>query len=89
MEKSIRMELMESFGITKEEASALIRTYARNHDGQVDLNQIKEDVEHIVDTMIHNVGNVYKDYDIQHELTECGKERTQDAMMTLMGTPEN
>ena len=89
MEKSIRTELMESFGITKEEAVALIRTYARNHNGQVNLTQIKKDVEHIVDTMIHNVGNVYKDYDIQHELTECGKDRTQEAMRTLMGTPEN
>ncbi len=89
MEKSIRTKLMESFGITKGEAAALIRTYARNHDGQVNLEQIKEDVEHIVDRMIHNVGIVYKEYDIKHELTECGKDRTEEAMYTLMGNPED
>lgn len=89
MEKSIRMELMESFTISKEEAGALIRTYARNHEGQVNLDQIKKDVRHIVDTMIHNVGYVYKDYDIHHELTECGKDRLEAAILTLMETPED
>ena len=59
MKKSIRNDLMESLGIRKEEAEKLIATYSREHNGKIDVERIKEDVNKITNSMIHELGWIY------------------------------
>ena len=88
MKRSIKTMLMEDLGITKDEAMMLIKAYAKNHDGKVNPVQIENDIKRISNSMIFEVGNIYKDYDIKHELTECGKDRTMSAVRSLMDSDE-
>lgn len=84
MVKSVRKDLMEKLGVEKKEVSNLISTYARNHNGQVNVKEIKEDVEKIASSMIYGLGTIYKDYDVKHEILECGKDRQEEAIMSLL-----
>ncbi len=84
MSKSIRNELVETLGIEKDEAAKLIATYARNHNGNVDVTQIEENIEKIVNSMIYELGTIYKDYDVKHEILECGKDRQEEGIMSLL-----
>ncbi len=84
MGKSIRSELMKKLGIRKDEVSKLISTYARNHNGHVDISQIEEDIKKISNSMIYGLGTMYKDYDIKHEILECGKARQMDGILSLL-----
>ncbi len=84
MEKSIRNDLMEILGIRKEEAEKLIATYSREHNGKIDVERIKEDVNKITNSMIHELGWIYNSYDIRHEMLECGKDRQAEAITSLL-----
>ena len=88
MKKSIREDLMEALGVTKEEASKLISTYSRNHEGKVNIAEIKKDMERITDSMIYELGTVYKDYDIKFEILDCGKDRQESAILELLDDEE-
>ncbi len=88
MAKGIRSELMETLGIDKYEVSKLIATYSRAHNGTVNARQIKEDIDKITSSMIYELGTIYKDYDVRHEILECGKDRQEDGIMSLLGDKE-
>ena len=75
---------MKKLGIRKDEVSKLISTYARNHNGHVDISQIEEDIKKISNSMIYGLGTMYKDYDIKHEILECGKARQMDGILSLL-----
>ena len=88
MAKSIRNELMEKLGIEKDEVAKLIATYARNHDGNVNATEIIKDVEKLTTSMISVLGTIYKGYDIKHEILDCGKDRQEAAIMSLLDEEE-
>lgn len=88
MAKSIRSELMEKLGIEKEEVAKLIATYARNHSGNVNITEIVNDVEKIASQMIYGLGTIYKDYDVRHEILDCGKDRQEEGVMSLLDEEE-
>lgn len=88
MAKSIRSELMEKLGIEKDEVAKLIATYARNHSGNVNVTEIVRDVEKIASQMIYGLGTIYKDYDVRHEILDCGKDRQEDGIMSLLDEEE-
>ena len=88
-QKSIKTQLMERLGINSKEASALIKTYARNHEGKISVRQIVDDIEKLAYEMIYSVGYLYKNYDVRHEILECGKDREEEAIMSLLYNKED
>ena len=82
--KSIRSQLMERLGITKEEAENLIKAYTRSHGGKANVEQMIKDVEKISLEMIGNASLLYRDYDVRHEITECGKDRAERGIRSLV-----
>lgn len=85
---SIRKRLMENLGINQDEASALIRINSQRNKGNVNVYQIEKEISTLANSMIYQVGNVYKDYDLRHELRECGKNRVERAILTLLDEEE-
>ncbi len=86
--QSIRKELMERLGINKEEAEILIKENAKANVGRVDPYQIENEIGMIANSMIFNLGYIYKNYDIRHELIECGKDRVYEAIESLLSKEE-
>ena len=84
---SIRTKLMEELHISSKQASKLIKAYARNHSGKIDVNQIIEDIRSLSNKMIYEVGQL--DFDVRHEILRCGKQRQQLAVYNMLGDEES
>ena len=81
---SIRKDLMDSLGLTFKEVNILISMFAKNNEGKVNASQIESDVTKIATSMIYNIGKIYNDYDVAHELINCGKDRQEAAIRSLL-----
>ena len=89
MEKeNIKTKLMKRLELNKEEVEALIKTYARENDGKVNIAIIEEEVKDIAKNMLENAGYLNSGEEAAHEILECGKDRQFGAMISLMNSNE-
>lgn len=89
MEKqSIRTTLKKNLGLKDEDIKRLIHMYAIRHKGKINPKEIEGDVKEIANCMLQNITDLYKDYDVAHEILECGKDRQEEALRSLL-TKEN
>ena len=82
--ESIRENLMKNLGLTSEQVKKLIHIYAVNNKGKINAKKIEEEVKTIANLIIKNVPYLYNNYDIGHELLDCGKDRQENAMYSML-----
>ena len=85
MEKqSIRTMLKKNLGLEDYQVKMLIHMYAIRHKRKINPSKIEEDVKFISNCMLQNIPYIYKDYDVAHELLDCGKDRQEKAIYNLL-----